>query len=80
MEGGFWKPGTIPNLRETGEEEVVVPFNKNSQLSLERQRLLLPIASHRREILYCVEKFDVLILIGQTGSGKVVYKNLFLSF
>ena len=35
-----------------------------------RQRKHLPIFAHRREILYAVERFPVVILVGDTGSGK----------
>jgi len=31
---------------------------------------LLPIAQHRDAILYLVETYEVLIVIGETGSGK----------
>jgi predicted ATPase len=31
---------------------------------------LLPIARHRESILYLVEKYPVVIVVGQTGSGK----------
>jgi len=31
---------------------------------------LLPIAKHKQQLLYTVEKYPVTIVIGQTGSGK----------
>jgi ATP-dependent RNA helicase DDX35 len=31
---------------------------------------LLPIARHRKSLLYLVENFPVTIVVGQTGSGK----------
>lgn len=31
---------------------------------------LLPIAKHREELLYTIEKYPVTVVIGQTGSGK----------
>jgi len=38
--------------------------------SLHKPASLLPIARHRESILYLVETFPVLIVVGQTGSGK----------
>ncbi|ORZ38802.1 pre-mRNA splicing factor [Catenaria anguillulae PL171] len=35
-----------------------------------RQRLRLPIVNYRESILYAVETFPVVILVGQTGTGK----------
>jgi len=38
--------------------------------SLQQQRRLLPIYKHRRQILYAVEHFSVVVIVGETGSGK----------
>ena len=38
--------------------------------SLYKPSSLLPIARHRKSLLYTVEKYPVTIVIGQTGSGK----------
>ena len=38
--------------------------------ALHKPASLLPIARHRESILYLVETFSVLIVVGQTGSGK----------
>ena len=35
---------------------------------LERQ--ILPIAAHRTQILYSLEKYGVVVLVGETGCGK----------
>lgn len=53
---------------ETTEQTDFI-FNKNKSLSLIAQRNLLPIKKHRNEILYCLEKFQTLIICGETGSG-----------
>ena len=37
---------------------------------LELQRQCLPIFKHRRQILYAVEHFSLVIICGETGSGK----------
>jgi len=41
-----------------------------ARLSLKQQRMLLPIAGHRRQVLYALERHQVLVLVGATGSGK----------
>lgn len=38
--------------------------------SLYKPPSLLPIARHRKSLLYLVETFPVVIVVGQTGSGK----------
>jgi len=38
--------------------------------SLYKPAALLPIARHRRSLLYLVETFQVTIVVGHTGSGK----------
>jgi ATP-dependent RNA helicase DDX35 len=45
-------------------------FNPNHSLSLEAQRERLPIRQYRDQILYCLENFQTLVLVGETGSGK----------
>ncbi|KAI9678194.1 MAG: hypothetical protein M1817_006139 [Caeruleum heppii] len=38
--------------------------------ALHKPSALLPVARHRKELLYLIETFPVTIVIGQTGSGK----------
>lgn len=38
--------------------------------SLYKPASLLPIAKHKERLLYAIETYPVLILVGQTGSGK----------
>ena len=53
--------------------------NENSIIpSLSKPSLLLPIAKHRRELLYTIETYPVTIVIGQTGSGKTTQLPQFL--
>lgn len=58
-------------LRDENEkgEATPLPFNFSSA-PLAQQRLLLPIYKHRRQILYAMESYRVLIVVGETGSGK----------
>ena len=41
-----------------------------TKIYLDQQRLNLPIRKHRRQILYALEKYKVIIIVGETGSGK----------
>lgn len=38
--------------------------------SLHKPSELLPIAKHRKNLLYLIESYPVTIVVGQTGSGK----------
>jgi len=74
----FWKPGAAaPRLgleRPVGLSEAdagsTVGYNPRSTLPLKQQRLLLPIAQARTGILYALERYRTLVLVGETGSGK----------
>lgn len=48
-------------------ESVIASFNPNVSLSIHQQRERLPIFKHRTTILYCVERFQTTIIIGETG-------------
>ena len=39
-------------------------------LPLSQQRLLLPISKHKKQIIYALETYQVLVIVGETGSGK----------
>ncbi|KAF7491869.1 putative ATP-dependent RNA helicase DHX35 [Sarcoptes scabiei] len=47
-----------------------VAFNPNKSLPIEFQRAKLPIFEFKNQILYLLEKYQVLIIIGETGCGK----------
>ncbi|KAF8197384.1 P-loop containing nucleoside triphosphate hydrolase protein [Pholiota molesta] len=71
----FWKPGTAgpgSNLdRASEKEENVIPYApQDSYVSIQRQQERLPIYKHREKLLYCIEKYGVMIVVGQTGCGK----------
>lgn len=81
----FWKPGTaapgeeIEVDREVQTEggSLFIP-NLNKSLSLDLQRQSLPISKVKNQILYAIEKYQVTILIGETGSGKTTQIPQFL--
>ncbi|KAJ4482549.1 P-loop containing nucleoside triphosphate hydrolase protein [Lentinula aciculospora] len=71
----FWKPGTSgpgSSLDRDSqiEENVVQSAPAYSSLSIQSQRERLPIYKHRDKLLYCMEEYGVLIVVGQTGCGK----------
>ncbi|KAG7553604.1 hypothetical protein FFLO_02959 [Filobasidium floriforme] len=74
----FWKPGTagpgstLDREAETEGSLLSGPLNNNlnASLSLASQRTRLPIYKHREKLLYCVEKYGCVIVVGQTGCGK----------
>ncbi|ESK97822.1 deah (asp-glu-ala-his) box polypeptide 35 [Moniliophthora roreri MCA 2997] len=71
----FWKPGTAgpgSTLDRATEVEgnVIQSAPVYSSLSIQGQRERLPIFKHREKLLYCVEKYGVMIVVGQTGCGK----------
>ena len=87
----FWKPGSssaavagavtsssvIVDEGGAGGAEVAPASQFNfSRNPLDLQRQALPIARHRRQILYAIEKYPVTIIVGETGSGKYVIINM----
>jgi ATP-dependent RNA helicase DDX35 len=73
----FWKPGTIApgssidreTERESEETLLNVYRDISSRLTIQQQRERLPIYKHKHEILYLLDNYQVLILVGHTGSG-----------
>lgn len=74
----FWKPGTTgPGSaldRDCADVEggVVVQqsLTANAHLALDQQRKQLPIFRFRDNILYTLEKYRTLVIVGETGCGK----------
>uniref|UniRef100_A0A8B9FYI1 Probable ATP-dependent RNA helicase DHX35 n=1 Tax=Amazona collaria TaxID=241587 RepID=A0A8B9FYI1_9PSIT len=74
----FWKPGTegpgvsVSEERQSPAESssISVIYNPYASLSIEQQRQKLPIFKLRNHILYLVENYQTLVLIGETGCGK----------
>jgi ATP-dependent RNA helicase DDX35 len=69
----FWKPGsTAPTLDRSSDLPASHPaiHNKNRHLSLRQQRERLPIAVHRDELLWALERYRVVVVAGETGCGK----------
>ena len=69
---GFWKPKSSTIFKEESSRDTesgAATFNF-SNAPLAQQRLLLPIYKHKRQILYSVEHFGVVVIVGETGTGK----------
>ena len=67
----FWKPGTSrPGSSLDRSSEAEPSLIHPSASSLSSSSTSLPIHSQRREILYALEQHQVLIVVGETGSGK----------
>ncbi|XP_078508280.1 putative ATP-dependent RNA helicase DHX35 isoform X1 [Lissotriton helveticus] len=74
----FWKPGTegpgvsISEERQSAAEVsgTAVIFNPHASLSIEQQRQRLPVFKLRNHILYLVENFQTVVIVGETGCGK----------
>ncbi|CAF0716373.1 unnamed protein product [Adineta steineri] len=74
----YWKPGGARPPRQQSSSIVDrhdatsenVDLYQHSSMSITQHRRHLPIANYRTHILYLLEKYRTLIIIGQTGSGK----------
>ena len=74
----FWKPGADTpgghieeerlNIVEAASSAVV--YNPNASFSIERQRQSLPVFRYRNHILYLVENYRTVVIVGETGCGK----------
>jgi ATP-dependent RNA helicase DDX35 len=61
---------SIERLNETENEFELAKFNSNSDMALDVQRQQLPIFKQRNCVLYALETNRVVIVVGETGSGK----------
>ncbi|GAB1598241.1 probable ATP-dependent RNA helicase DHX35 [Argonauta hians] len=72
----FWRPGeedprsTLQEERvyESGENYAV--YNPYISMTIQQQRQKLPVFALRTHILYLVETFPVVVIVGHTGCGK----------
>lgn len=52
------------------DQTTTLVFNSNKNLSLANQREKLPIKKYANQILYCLENFQTVVIVGECGSGK----------
>lgn len=60
----------IERLNELESELQLAPYNRFADHSIAVQRQQLPIFKCRNQILYALETHRVVVMIGETGSGK----------
>ncbi|KAL4676270.1 hypothetical protein H8959_010415 [Pygathrix nigripes] len=74
----FWRPGTegpgvsISEERQSLTENsgATVVYNPYAALSIEQQRQKLPVFKLRNHILYLIENYQTVVIVGETGCGK----------
>ncbi|XP_006881777.1 PREDICTED: probable ATP-dependent RNA helicase DHX35 [Elephantulus edwardii] len=74
----FWRPGTegpgvsISEERQSQSETSVptIVYNPYAALSIEQQRQKLPVFKLRNHILYLIENYQTVVIVGETGCGK----------
>lgn len=73
----MWRPGAaapvadVPDTPANLEAGAAVPaYNALHGQSFGHQRRALPIFAYKNAILYALEQYQVLVLVGETGSGK----------
>lgn len=72
----FWKPGSTRPPRQQSSSIVDrqdstsenVDLYQHSSMSISQHRRHLPIAGYRSHILYLLEKYRTIIVVGQTGT------------
>ena len=59
-------------LDRTSENEPVIatPAARDTSGGIQGQRSRLPIAKQRERLLYMVQRYPALVVVGQTGCGK----------
>ncbi|CAK5086902.1 unnamed protein product [Meloidogyne enterolobii] len=55
---------------EADQTSSIIYHNPFLALSIQQQRQRLPISKYRNQLLYLVEKYKTLVVVGETGSGK----------
>lgn len=60
----------MPGSRKKSEEEIALSEKEKKKLSIEETRKSLPIYLYRDALLEAIEEHQVLIIEGETGSGK----------
>ena len=84
----FWKPGSARPPRQQSSSIVDrqesttenVDLYQHSSMSIAQHRRHLPIAAYRTQILYLLEKYRTLIIVGQTGECYFVYHSIIKLF
>jgi ATP-dependent RNA helicase DDX35 len=62
--------GSSVDRASEAEGSFAATSSRAVNLSIDAQRQRLPIYKHREKLLWCVERYKVMIVVGQTGCGK----------
>ncbi|XP_075987847.1 putative ATP-dependent RNA helicase DHX35 [Anticarsia gemmatalis] len=63
-------PNVDTALTSDSDSRTTFVYNRYHHLPLDTQRQRLPVFQYRNQILYLLEKYQTLVLIGETGCGK----------
>lgn len=63
-------PNTDTSLNIDNDSRTNFTYNRYHHLPMETQRQKLPVFQYRNHILYLLEKYQTLVLVGETGCGK----------
>lgn len=70
----FLKPSDTSSFLDRNDSSLAETtdfvYNRHISQSVQTQRQKLPIFNNRNHILYLLEKFQTLVLVGETGCGK----------
>lgn len=74
----FWKPDSRSAAQDAFQDDAgengfvsqAAFFSPAHNRPLAQQRMLLPIYKHKKQILYAAEQYSVVVIVGETGSGK----------
>ena len=68
----FWKPGTVKPEKSLNEERYVAReestsyiYNSNPSLSIQQQRQRLPVFRFRNHILYLLDNYQTVVIVGK---------------
>lgn len=64
------KEGSFASEQQQQQQHSSSSYGSRISMAQHQQRLLLPIYKHKKQILYALETNQVLVLVGETGSGK----------
>lgn len=67
----YWKPGaSLSRGVERADEHGPIVDRKLSHLPIGAQREALPIYRHRKGLLFALENYRSVVIVGETGCGK----------
>ena len=64
----FWKPSVAIDRGVDNNNPILID-GKRKNISLGQQRQLLPIKQYREKIIYAMEKYSTIVLVGETGNN-----------